>query len=172
MIPMTYLTAGLLGLSIASGAMAAGGGGAGTKSPTCKKGEVRDDKTGKCVEESRAGDNALFLSARDAAYAAEYDRAIRLLSMMTNQDQPHVLNYLGFAHRKTGRTAAAMTFYQRALDLDPDYILARSYMGQGMVADGDMTGARRELSQIRSRGGADTWAYVMLENAISSGVTY
>ena len=65
-----------------------------------------------------------------------------------------------------------MEYYARALAIDPDYVLARSYMGQGMVADGDMAGAKAQLAEIRDRGHQDSWAYVMLENAIQTTVTY
>ena len=45
-------------------------------------------------------------------------------------------------------------------------------MGQGMVADGNMVGAKEQLAEIRDRGRADSWAYTMLENAIKTNVTY
>lgn len=169
---ITYFTASLVGIGVATGAFAAGGGSSSPSTKTCKRGEVYDTKTKKCVVAERATDDAIFEGARDAAYSGEFDYAIDLLRLAANQDDPRVLNYLGFAHRKLGRTEAAMGYYLRALQIDPNYNLARSYMGQGLVADGDMAGAREQLAEIRNRGGEGTWAYVMLENAITSGVVY
>lgn len=159
-------------LALGAPAHAAGDGGGSTTVKTCKKGQVYDKKLKKCVEENRASDEALYETARDAAYEGDYLRAIALLKMVRNPDDPRVQNYLGFANRKLGRTEKAMRHYVRALELDPDYILARSYMGQGLVADGDLEGARAQLQEIARRGGKGTWAYVMLENAIATGVTY
>ena len=117
-------------------------------------------------------DDVLYVSARDLAYDGKFENAIHLLQLAENQDDPRILNYLGFSNRKMGRTAIAMEYYARALEINPDYILARSYIGQGLVADGDMAGAKAQLAEIRDRGHSDSWAYVMLENAIQTTVTY
>jgi tetratricopeptide (TPR) repeat protein len=169
------VTATLVGISVAGGAFAAGSGSPKATEKSCKKkGKVLDEKTKKCVEASRGmfSDDVLYVSARDMAYAGYFENAINLLQLAENQDDPRILNYLGFSNRKLGRTAIAMEYYARALEINPDYILARSYMGQGMVADGNMDGAKVQLAEIRDRGHADSWAYVMLENAIQTTVTY
>ena len=168
----SILAAGSLGLVLAGSAFAAGTGGNSTAVPSCKKGEVYDKKKKACVEAERAPDDALFDAAVTAAYDGRFQDAIDLLRLADNSDDPRVLNYLGFAHRKMGLTEMAMGYYLRALEIDPNYDLARSYMGQGLVADGDIDGAKVQLAEIRNRGGADSWAYVMLENAIVSGVVY
>ncbi|WGI20281.1 tetratricopeptide repeat protein [Amylibacter sp. IMCC11727] len=174
---LPLVTATMVSLSVASGAFAAGDGGGSSKASKkkCeKKGLVYDKKTKKCVEASRGmfDDDFIYVNARAMAYDGQFQHAINLLQLAENQDDPRVLNYLGFANRKLGRTAIAMEYYARALAIDPDYILARSYMGQGLVADGDMAGAKAQLAEIRDRGHADSWAYVMLENAIQTTVTY
>lgn len=171
------LSTSLVALSFATGAYAAsdGGGSSTATDKSCKKkGKVLDTKKKKCVEAKRGmfDDDFLYINARAMAYDGYFDHAINLLHLAENQNDPRVLNYLGFSNRKMGRTAIAMEYYQRALAIDPNYILARSYMGQGMVADGNMSGAKDQLTEIRNRGGADTWAYVMLENAIQTTVTY
>ncbi|PLS21984.1 tetratricopeptide repeat protein [Neptunicoccus cionae] len=168
---------GLLGLSIATAALAAGDGNSSstpTEAACKKKGMVLDPKTEKCVEAERGmfPDELLYINARSMAYDGQYEDAIRLLSLVREKDDPRVLNYLGFSHRKLGDLQTALIYYQRALEIDPDYILARSYMGQGFVADGNMEGARQQLGEIRTRDGESSWAYVMLENAIETRVTY
>lgn len=174
---LPLVTATMVSLSVAGGAFAASDGGSSTKASEkkCKKkGLVYDKKTKKCVEASRGmfDDDFIYVNARAMAYDGHFQHAINLLQLAENQDDPRVLNYLGFSNRKLGRTAIAMEYYARALAIDPDYILARSYMGQGLVADGDMAGAKAQLAEIRDRGHSDSWAYVMLENAIQTTVTY
>lgn len=173
MMTRAILLAGAVSLSMAGGAFAAGGGGDTTSSTKkCDAGMVYDKKKKKCVDAERAPDDALFEAAVNAAYGGQYQTTIDLLSFADNQDDPRILNYLGFAHRKLGLTADASGYYQKALSIDPDYNLARSYYGQGMIVDGNVDGAKVQLAEIRNRGGEGTWAYVMLENAIASGVTY
>lgn len=169
------VTATMVSFTVATGAFAASSGSPTVTEKSCKKkGMVLDAKKKKCVEASRGmfSDDVLYVSARDLAYDGKFENAIHLLQLAENQDDPRILNYLGFSNRKMGRTAIAMEYYARALEINPDYILARSYMGQGLVADGDMAGAKAQLAEIRDRGHADSWAYVMLENAIQTTVTY
>ena len=172
---LPFVTAGLVGLSVATGAFAAGDSSSSASDKKCKKkGLVYDKKKKECVEAERGmfTDDFLYVNARNMAYDGHYEHAINLLSLAANQDDPRILNYLGFSHRKAGRTDVAMTYYKRALAIDPNYNLARSYMGQGLVVDGDMDGAKEQLAEIRERGGQDSWAYVMLENAITTRVVY
>jgi len=59
-----------------------------------------------------------------------------------------------------------------ALVQNPDNILARSCMGQGFVEIGDLVAAKVQLTEIRPRGGRNTWAEFSLAQAIRSGVGY
>ncbi|NJR13554.1 MAG: tetratricopeptide repeat protein [Phyllobacteriaceae bacterium] len=139
----------------------------------CKKTEVFDEKLKKCVELKKSGmndgfsDDELYDAARELAYFDRPDDAITLLKQMADQNQPRVQNYLGFAHRKAGRMDAAMMHYQAALQLDPDYVLARSYMGQGLLKSGNVGAARTQLAQIRMRAGTDNYPYRMLSDALA-----
>jgi tetratricopeptide (TPR) repeat protein len=53
-----------------------------------------------------------------------------------------VLNGLGYSHRKLGLLDEAIGYYRRALALDPSYVLAREYLGEGYVAAGKIALAR------------------------------
>mgnify|MGYP000333142221 CR=1 FL=1 len=157
-----------------------GGGGEGeatstTKPPkktkttiTCRKGLVYDKKTKMChqVDSHNFTDDQLYLAAREMAYVGQYANALHVLNAAENQDDPRILNYRGFTNRKLGNHAKAMEYYQAALRINPDYILARSYMGQGLLAYGDEEGARIQLAEIRERGGRNTWAYTSLQMAL------
>lgn len=134
----------------------------------CKNGQIWDEKQAKCVNpvQGALSDDALYGAARELAYDGQYDNALKVLEVAENQNDPRILNYKGFANRKAGRMAEGMAFYQAALAIDPDYILARSYMGQALVSEGDYLAARDQLLEIEARGGRDTWAYAALEKAL------
>ncbi len=139
----------------------------------CKDGQVFDQKTQKCLDVEGAGlsDDQIYTAARELAYDGQHDRALQVLAAAENQNDPRILNYKGFVNRKAGRVAEGMEYYRAALKIDPDYILARSYMGQALIADGDIKGARAELTEIVARGGAETWAYTSLERALAGDAT-
>jgi Tfp pilus assembly protein PilF len=90
---------------------------------------------------------------------------------MTEGETDRVLTYMGFAHRKAGRADLGMEHYAHALDVNPDNILARSYLGQMLVEMGEIAAARRQLDEIRTRGGAGTWAEASLARAVGTGET-
>lgn len=128
---------------------------------TCKRGQVWDQARKKCVapKKSELNDDQIFDAAREFAYDGQYENAIKVLNLAKNQNDPRILNYLGYANRKAGRMELGMSYYHKALDIDSNYILARSYMGQALVEEGDVQGARVQLIEIRDRGGENTWAY-------------
>lgn len=135
---------------------------------TCTNGQIWDDKAKTCVapEQGAMSDDALYKAARELAYDGQYENALKVLAVAGNPNDPRILNYKGFANRKAGRMAEGMAYYEAALAIDPDYILARSYMGQALVAEGDLVAARDQLLEIEARGGRETWAYAALEKAL------
>lgn len=156
---------------------AAGGDGPVTPTPTtkeCKNGKVWSDTKNRCVDPSRSdlSDDTLYLAVRELAHDGQFRNAQAVLSSMSDQTEDRVLTYWGFTHRKLGNVALGMAFYDRALTSNPDNILARSYKGQAHVEAGELVLARAELSEIRRRGGAGTWAETSLARAIQTGTTY
>ena len=110
----------------------------------CAEGTVWDETQGKCVapKESRLDDDGLYRAVRELASA-----------------------------RSQGDLASGEALYRAALEVNPDNLLARSYMGQGYVTEGRVDEAYAQLVEIRSRGGADGWPAEALETAIRTGVT-
>lgn len=160
-------------------ALAAGGGDSSPPKPTnttkeCKGVRVWDEDKGRCVrpKESRLDSDRLYAAVRELAYAGRYLDAQGVLTAMPDQTDDRVLTYWGFTHRKMGETGLADSYYQRAIDRNPDNLLARSYMGQGMVASGDLVGAYAQWREIRDRGGEGSWAETALRSAIETGTTY
>lgn len=140
----------------------------------CKDGKIWDKKTKSCVnaKESRLDDDTRYSAVRELAYAGKYDDALTVLAAMSDQNESRVLTYYGFTHRKAGRVELGMQYYQAALKSNPDNLLARSYMGQGLVAAGDIKGARAQLAEIEARDGKWDWPGLALRQAIQSGKTY
>lgn len=127
---------------------------------------VRPDKT------SHLDTDTLYKAVRELAYAGRYTEAMDVLDGMPNQLDDRVLTYRGFTARKLGNLELADMYYDQALTVNPDNILARSYMGQGKVAAGDKVAAMVQLREIQARGGAGTWAETSLRDAIQTGSTY
>ncbi|MCE8001019.1 MAG: tetratricopeptide repeat protein [Rhodobiaceae bacterium] len=141
---------------------------------TCKGIQVWDPSTQKCVnpqgsslDQERLGD-----AVRELAYAGRNADAQGVLQAMADQDSDLVLTYWGFTHRRLGNMDQAMMFYDRALDKNPDNLLARSYLGQAYVEGGDSRQAKAQLDEIRARGGQGSWPEQSLSRAIESGKTY
>ncbi len=175
---ITFIAVAMAATSIATFSFAAGSDS--TEPPVrtettqvCKDGQVFDRKSRKCldVEGAALSDDEIYNAARELAYDGQYDNALHVLAAAENHNDPRILNYKGFANRKAGRVAEGMRYYQAALSIDPNYILARSYMGQALIADGDVEGARVQLTEIAERGGEETWAYASLEKALAGKVT-
>lgn len=140
----------------------------------CDNGQMWDKKTKSCVsaQQGMFDDDALYDAARELAYDDQYENAIELLQLASNPDDPRILNYLGFANRKAGRMDVGMGYYKEALKRDPDYILARSYMGQAYLQQNKRNAAREQLLEIEARGGKGTWAHTALVMAMKNASTY
>lgn len=167
------IAASALALSTSIG-FAAGSGSSSEPKPTettqqCEKGFVFDKKEAACVEikDSKLNDDAIYENARELAYDGQFDNALELLARAENPRDPRILTYQGFAHRKSGHFSKGMDYYQQALSIDPNFILARSYMGQGFVKAGNVKAAEEQLMLIASAAGTDNWPYEALERAIN-----
>jgi len=140
---------------------------------TCKGKKVWDEEKGRCVrpKESSLNQDGLFEAVRELAYAGRIDDAQAVLSAMSDQNDARVLTYWGFTHRKLGNRTLANAYYDQAIAQNPDNLLARSYMGQGFVEEGQFGLAMIQWKEIRARGGANTWPEAALRQALESGAT-
>jgi tetratricopeptide (TPR) repeat protein len=172
-----FLIAFLPGMALAAG----GGGGGSTGKPattsttkTCTGSQVWDAGRKKCVDSrgSSLSDDILGEAVRELAYAGRLKDAQAVLAAMQDQTSDLALTYWGFTHRKLGDMDKARAFYERAIEVNPDNLLARSYMGQGFVEAGQMMRAKTQLAEIRARGGTGSWPEVSLATAIETGETY
>src|SRR3546814_4730696 len=70
-----------------------------------------------------------------------------------------LLNYRGYATRKLGRTEEGIGYYKQAVALDPNYTLAREYLGEAYVTQGKLDLARVQLAEIEKRCGTTCEPY-------------
>ncbi|WP_172294402.1 hypothetical protein [Pseudoruegeria sp. HB172150] len=140
---------------------------------TCAEGTVWDANTQKCVapQEGSLTDDELYKAARELAYAGRFDDTLKVLAAMSDPLDDRVLTYKGFVHRSLGDLALGESYYRQAIARNPDNLLARSYMGQGYVAEGRLQEAYAQLVEIRTRGGAGGWPETALRDAILTGTT-
>lgn len=174
---MRLLSAALFALP--AFAFAAGGGDsspptATQTTKTCTNGMIWDASLKRCVvpRESSLNDDARYEAVRELAYAGQIDAAQTVLASMSDQNEDRVLTYWGFTHGKKGDLDIALKYYSAALAQNPDNILARSYMGQALVAADRTDEARAQLVEILRRDGGETWAATSLRAALRSGQGY
>ncbi|MFK7752804.1 MAG: tetratricopeptide repeat protein [Sedimentitalea sp.] len=141
---------------------------------SCKGIKVYDASRKKCVNPkgSSLETDTLYQAARELAYAGRYDDAQGVLSAMPDQRDDRVLTYWGFTHRKMGQADLAQAFYQQAIAQNPDNLLARSYMAQGFVEQGNRSAAMEQWREIKARGGEGSWPETSLRQALLTGSTY
>lgn len=139
----------------------------------CTDGQVYSEETKACVdpEEQTLNDDQRYEAVRELAHAGRPEDAMRVLASMTEGDTDRVLTYVGFLNRQMGNWEAGLAAYDRALAINPDNVLARSYYGQALVLMNETALAVAQLDEIRARGGAGTWADYALADAIATGTT-
>lgn len=141
---------------------------------SCWGKRVYDPDKGRCVhpEKSSLNTEELYDAARELAYAGRFEDAQSVLEAMPDQTDDRVLTYWGFTHRKMGQIELSNSYYQTAIRKNPDNLLARSYMGQGLVSEGKIEEAVAQWKEITARGGAGTWPETSLRAALETGVTF
>ncbi len=142
----------------------------------CKKGEIlkivkKDGEEKKVCAKVTTGttpDADLYNQGRLLAKEGEYEWALEVLAAASNQNDPKVLNYTGYSHRKAGRLEIGITYYQKALKINPDFVLAREYLGEGYVAAGRIDLAQVQLAEIAKRCGQTCEEFKDLKLAIDT----
>ncbi|WP_072395337.1 tetratricopeptide repeat protein [Hyphomicrobium sp. CS1GBMeth3] len=115
---------------------------------------------------ARMSDQELFYAGYWLAKSGQYQEALRYLTLAEKKDE-RVLTYIGFATRKLGRVDEALPLYREAIALNPDYVVARAYMGEAFLTKGESAKARGELAEIADRCGTSCPAYVDLKGHIA-----
>jgi tetratricopeptide (TPR) repeat protein len=86
---------------------------------------------------------------RKAIQVKNYNAALtELKGIVVNYQNPDVYSLMGFALRKTGDRAQAMTYYRKALDADPSHKGALEYQGELYVELGQIDKAKENLAKL------------------------
>jgi len=132
----------------------------------CRKKRNKDRPQCKKEKQSGLTDDELYQAGYWFARSGRYADALEHFRQIRAQDTPRVLNYIGFTTRKLGRVKQAMGYYRKALEIDPNYSLARAYLGEALIEQGEIDAAKRQLAEIASRCGAACDEYVQLSGQI------
>lgn len=172
-----------LALSMSTGAWAAGGNGGGGGSggngggstvTTCKSGYVYDKSKKKCVKKgsSLVPKEDILQQAWVLAKSGHFEDGRDLFTLVNQQDpaNPEALNGMGYTNRKLGNYDVAFVYYNKALTIDPNYLDAREYLGEGYAVIGRLDLAKAQLDEIGKRGGTQTEQYTELSEAIADAV--
>jgi tetratricopeptide (TPR) repeat protein len=132
---------------------------------------ARAERPGTSRSESlKSGDlSDLAPAGRQLARDGHYQDAIKVLEMVKRKDDPVVLIYLGYSHRKLGDVV--ITLYKQALDVDPENVDTSEYLGEGYVTVGQLDLARLELSEIEKRCGTTCEEYQELHKVLQSATS-
>lgn len=109
-----------------------------------------------------------YTAAVALAEAGQHQEAIIMLDSLGKGDDPRVLNYLGFSHRKLGKVTEAVDYYTKALAVEPHFAAAREYLGEAHLNAGDVAKAKVQLDKIKAICGTGCSEYEKLEAAIKA----
>ena len=99
------------------------------------------------VDNMESTDAPDLSSVRAKIKAKDYTAALaELRDLAEDTQQADVYNLLGFTLRKTGDFKTSLTYYTKALELQPDHKAAREYLGELYVETGNMAKAKEQLA--------------------------
>lgn len=98
---------------------------------------------------SSSADGPDLTSVRAKLAAKDYPAALaELRDLAEDTQQADVYNLMGFALRKTGDFKTSLTYYTKALELQPDHKAAREYLGELYVETGNLDKAKEQLAAL------------------------
>ncbi len=165
------LAAGLMLLPATAFAAGDGGSTSRPSKPACKKGYVYNKKKKRCVRQSSEiiPDQLLIEQGWALAEQGKFELAADLFHLVADQRNPKALNGLGYSYRKQGQLERGIGYYKQALAIDPDYLRAREYLGEGYVKAGKIDLAKLQLAEIWKRCGSQCEEYQKLARYITTG---
>jgi tetratricopeptide (TPR) repeat protein len=110
-----------------------------------------------------------YTAAKALIDEEKYAEGIAALEALNKPEDPRVLNWLGFSHRKMGETEKAIELYTKALTIAPDFTPAREYLGEAYIQAKDLDKAKAELAEIEKLcGNQDCEEYKDLAEALKA----
>jgi cytochrome c-type biogenesis protein CcmH/NrfG len=101
------------------------------------------------VDNMSSTDAPDLTSVRAKIKAQDYAAALaELRDLAEDTQQADVYNLLGFTLRKTGDFKTSLTYYTKALELEPEHKAAREYLGELYVETGNIAKAKEQLDVL------------------------
>jgi Flp pilus assembly protein TadD len=105
--------------------------------------------TARAVDSMPSDGKADLSSVRTKIKAKNYAAALEELRKLAQETpEANVYNLLGYTLRKTGDYPASLTYYTKALDLQPDHKAAREYLGELYVETNNIDKAKEQLAVL------------------------
>jgi Flp pilus assembly protein TadD len=102
------------------------------------------------VDNMESTDAPDLTSVRAKIKAKDYAGALaELRDIAEDTQQADVYNLLGYTLRKTGDFKTSLTYYTKALELQPDHKAAREYLGELFVETGNLDKAKEQLAALQ-----------------------
>src|SRR3954449_2391937 len=102
------------------------------------------------VDNMSSTDAPDLTSVRAKLKARDYAAALaELRNLAEDVQQADVYNLLGFALRKTGDFKTSLTYYTKALEMQPDHKAAREYLGELYVETGEIAKAEEQVATLK-----------------------
>jgi Flp pilus assembly protein TadD len=121
------------------------------------------------VDNMSSTDAPDLTSVRAKIKAQNYPAALEeLRGLAEDNQQADVYNLLGFTLRKTGDFETSLTYYTKALELEPNHKAAREYLGELYLQTGKMDKAREQLTVLAKLCPAGCEEREDLQNAIDA----
>ena len=99
------------------------------------------------VDNMSSTDAPDLTSVRAKIKAKDYVAALaELRDLAEDTQQADVYNLLGFTLRKTGDFKTSLTYYTKALELQPEHKAAREYLGELYIETGNIEKAKEQLA--------------------------
>jgi cytochrome c-type biogenesis protein CcmH/NrfG len=106
-------------------------------------------ESARAVDNMETSGDVDLASVRAKIKAQDYKAALAELRDLAEDTQnADIYNLLGFTLRKTGDYTTSLSYYTKALDLQPDHKAAREYLGELYVETGHMDKAKEQLAML------------------------
>ncbi|MGO4135405.1 tetratricopeptide repeat protein [Rhizobium brockwellii] len=102
------------------------------------------------VDNMQSTDAPDLTSVRAKIDARDYAGALaELRGLAEDNQQADVYNLMGYTLRKTGDYRTSLTYYTKALELQPNHRAAREYLGELYLETGEMAKAEEQVSSLK-----------------------
>jgi tetratricopeptide (TPR) repeat protein len=122
------------------------------------------------VDDDSSTGSVDLTSVRAKIEAKNYKAALEeLRGLAEDTQEADIYNLMGYTLRKTGDFETSLTYYNKALSLQPDYKPAREYLGELYVETGHMDKAHEQLAALEKLCPSGCEEREDLEKAIAGG---